>query len=71
MEHKIDTADAESIIEPLQRFRLWQQAEIVKHMKELLNLGVVSPCESEWAADVVLVKKKADKYCLLVDARPL
>lgn len=50
----------------MRRFSYWQQLEIAKQMKELLRIGVVSPCESKWAA-----KKKDGSIRVVFDSRGL
>lgn len=57
VQHHIETGDAKPYREQKSRFSYWQQIKIAKQMQELLRIGVVSPCESEYAANVILVKK--------------
>lgn len=71
VEHMIDTSNARPIKDPLERSSLWQQTEIATQMTKLLRMGVISPCESEWAANVILVQKKGNAYRMVVDSRPL
>lgn len=68
-EHRINTGDAFPIRENLRPFSFWK--EIGRQMKDLLRLGVVRPSESEWAANVLLVKKKGNSWRMAVDSRPL
>lgn len=66
-----DTGNARPIKEYLRRFRLWQQNEIAAQMFELSKLSVISPCESERAANVVWVRKKGNTHRMVVDSHPL
>ena len=71
MEHKIDTGDAQPI--RLQSYRL-PQAYIEMVHKELQDMeenGVIEPSSSDWAAPIVLVKKKDGTIRLCVDYRKL
>lgn len=52
VEHRIDTGDAAPIKEQLRHFSFWQQQEIAKQVQELLEIGAILPCESDWAANV-------------------
>ena len=69
--HKIDTGNADPVKEQLRHFGSWQQKQIALHVKELLDLGVISPCQSDWAANVIIVKKKDGSTRMVVDSRPL
>lgn len=71
VEHNIETGDAAPIKERLGRFSFWQQNEIAKQVTELLETGVISPCESEWAANVSLVRKKYGSIRMVLDSRDL
>lgn len=71
VEHRIDTGDDISIEESVRRFSYLQQREIAKQISELLDMGVISPCESEWAAHFLLVKKKDGSIRMIVDSRAL
>lgn len=38
-------------------------------MRDLLGLEVISPCESEWAANIISLKNKGNKYHIVADIR--
>lgn len=44
---------------------------MAKQIFQLLEIGVISPCESEWAANVLLVKKKDGTIRMVDDSRAL
>lgn len=58
MVHEIRPGDAKSIEKQLKRLNLRQQEEIARQNQELLEMKTISPCEGEWAANVLLAKKK-------------
>lgn len=70
MQHTIDTGNAKQIKGQLRRIRFWQQQEIARQTKKLLELEIIFPCKSEWAANVLLVKKKG-KTQRMVSTREL
>lgn len=71
VEHRIETGNTEPTKEPMRRYSLWQQKEIAVKVSDLLRMGVISACESNWAANVILFKKKGYAYQMIVDSCPL
>ena len=71
MEHNIDTGEARPI--RLQPYRLPQAyTEMVrKELQDMEENGVIEPSSSDWAAPIILVKKKDGTIHLCVDYRKL
>lgn len=69
--HAIDVDDHPPIKEKLRRYAPVEIEKISKHVKEMLEDGVIKHSNSPWAAAVVIVKKKdgTDRFC--VDFRKL
>lgn len=67
----IETRDAAPIGKQLRRFSFGQQNEIAKQVTKLLEIGVISSCESKRAANVQLVRKKDGSIRMIVDSRAL
>src|SRR5678815_3347756 len=57
-EHKIDTGDARPVRQPFRRQPIPYRDAIDRQLEQMLTAGVVEPALSEWAANVVLAKKK-------------
>ncbi|VDI27017.1 Hypothetical predicted protein, partial [Mytilus galloprovincialis] len=58
VKHKIDTAGAAPIRQPLRRTPIRFEGEEMKNLKDQLDNGVIRPSTSPWASNVVLVRKK-------------
>jgi len=56
--HRIDTGDHPPIREALRRHPQTYTEQIVANIDQMLRQGVIEPCSSEWASNVVLVKKR-------------
>lgn len=69
--HKIDTGEARPISETLRRFSPWQIEEINRQITEMLEMNVISACESEWSSSIVLIRKKTSDIRLCLDWRKL
>lgn len=69
--HKIDTGTARPLRQPVRRTPLGFQGEEEQHLQEMLEAGVVVPSSSEWAAPIVLVRKKDGGVRWSVDYRRL
>lgn len=69
--HKIDTGTAKPVRQPVRRTPLGFQSEEEKHLQSMLKAGVITPSASEWAAPVVLVRKKDGGVRWCVDYRCL
>lgn len=59
--HKIDTGTAKPVRQPVRRTTLGFQGEEEKHLHVMRKAGVITPSASEWAAPVVLVRKKMEE----------
>jgi hypothetical protein len=55
--HKIDTGDARPIKQRLRHTPWGFEEEDAKHLKKMLDAGVIQPSTSEWAAAPVLIRK--------------
>ena len=71
MKHKIDTADHRPIKQALRRHPPPHQQTVKEHTAEIMKLGLVEPASSEWAANVVLVKKKTGELRFCIDYRKI
>lgn len=71
VEHNIDVGDSKPFRQPLRRYAPIQQRAIDKHLGDMLQQGVIEPASSEWASNIVLVKKKDGTYRCCVDYRQL
>src|SRR6218665_2818930 len=70
-EHRIDTADSRPVKQPLRRQPFAYGDIIDKQLGQMLQAGVIEPTKSEWAANVVLAKKKDGTLRFCVDYRQL
>ena len=70
-EHRIDTGESRPVRQPLRRQPLPYRAAIDEHLGQMLAAGVVEPAVSEWAANVVLAKKKDGSLRFCIDYRQL
>src|ERR1043165_5711082 len=64
--HRIDTGDAGPVRQPLRRQPLPPRAAIDEQLDSMLAAGTIEPAVSEWAANVVLARKKDGVEQLLV-----
>ena len=66
IKHRIDTGNAKPIRQRMRRTPLGFQEEEEKHLQNLLDIGIIEPSISEWAAAPVFVRKKDGgvRYCL-------
>ena len=71
VKHDIDTGDHSPVRQRPRRLRHDQKAEIQKQIKNLQEGGLIRPSESEWASNVVLVKKKDGTWRMCIDYRDL
>jgi hypothetical protein len=58
LEHGIDTGDSRPVKQRLWRTPASYADEEEKHLKKMLDAGVIEPSTSEWASAPVLVRKK-------------
>ena len=71
IKHTIDTKDARPIRQRMRRTPFNFQAEEEKHLNKLLNIGVIEPSSSDWAAAPVLIRKKDGSVRYAIDYRAL
>ena len=69
--HRIDTGDAAPVRQPLRRQPFAYQATIDERMDQMIADGVIEPAVSEWAANVVLARKKDGTMRFCIDYRHL
>ena len=64
--HKINTGDAAPVKQPPRRVALALRAEAEAEVNRMLDIGVIRPSVSPWAAPVVLIRKKDQsvRYCI-------
>ena len=70
-EFEIDTGDAVPVKQNPRRYAPWQHVEIDRQVQEMVDGGVVSPCISPWASNLVVTKKKDGTWRVAVDYRVL
>ena len=71
VEHHIDTGAARPIRERPRRFPAVEQEEINRQVNDLLKEGKITPSNSPWATNVVLVRKNDGTKRFCVDYRKL
>ncbi|MCG8048996.1 MAG: reverse transcriptase domain-containing protein, partial [Candidatus Thiodiazotropha endolucinida] len=71
LKHKIPTADALPIKQPLRRVPYHMQKEMDDQIENMLKKDVITPSKSPWASGIVLVKKKDGSKRFCVDYRRL
>src|SRR6218665_1699199 len=69
--HKIDTGDAPPVRQPLRRQPLPHRVVVDEQLDSMLKAGTVEPAVSEWAANVVLARKKDGTLRFCIDYRQL
>ena len=69
-QHQIDTDTNPPVCVPLRPFSKKQTQIIDEKVQELLKMGAIYKCESEYSTNLLLVKK-GEKYRLCQDLRPL
>ena len=69
VEHQIDTGDAKPIKQPMRRIPLAFTGEEEKHLKKMLDCGVIQPSTSEWSSPVVLIRKRDGDIRWCIDFR--
>ena len=71
IQHTIDTGDAQPIKHRMRRTPIGFEGEEEKHLKEMLECGVIQPSTSDWAAPPVLVRKKDGSIRWCIDYRSI
>jgi len=69
--HKIDTGTARPVRQTLRRQPIAMQAEIDANLRQMEEQGIIYPSQSEWASNIVVVKKKDGSLRCCVDYRQL
>ena len=69
--HSIDTSDAKPVRLQMRRTPLGFQGEEEKHLRQMLDMGVIRESTSEWAAAPVLVRKRDGSVRYCIDYRDL
>ena len=64
-EHKIDTGMARPVRLPPYRLAQAYRSTVQEEIQEMLREGIIEPSSGEWAAPIVLVKKKPTTMCRL------
>jgi len=69
--HHIDTGTSRPFKQPLRRHPMAHLPIIDRHVDEMVKAGVVSPTVSEWASNVVFIKKPDQTWRFCVAIRQL
>ena len=65
--HTIDTGDARPVRQPLGCHPPAYQVAIKGHVATLLQQGVIEPVNSQWASNIVIVRKKSGDLTVCTD----
>ena len=71
VKHDIDTGTNSPVRQRPRRLRIDQRPEVKKQIEALAENGLIRPSTSEWASNVVLVKKKDGTWRMCIDYREL
>ena len=71
VQHQINTGQNKPFRQPLRPQARAHLPVIDNLLQEMQKQGVIEPCTSEWASNIVLVKKKDGSYRFCVDYRKL
>ena len=71
VQHVIDTGQERPVHERVRRFPYEQSKEIEQQVKTMKEQGLIQESTSQWASNVVLVKKKEGTWRMCVDYRRL
>ena len=71
VQHRIETGNNRPFRQPLRPQARAHLPVIDKLLQEMQEQGVVEPCQSEWASNIVLVKKKDGTVRFCVDYRKI
>ncbi|OWA55342.1 putative Retrovirus-related Pol polyprotein from transposon opus [Hypsibius exemplaris] len=65
-----ELGDATPIRQQLRKYSKWKEEEANRQVRELVQLDVIVPCQSEWASNIVITPKK-DGWRMAIDFRNL
>lgn len=71
LKHRIETAEAAPVRQPMRRTPQAFEGEEDKYLKEQLEAGVIQPSSSAWASPIVMVRKKTGDVRVCIDYRKL
>ena len=71
VKHRIDTGNARPIKQRMRRTPIGFEKEEEKHLKSMLDSGVIRPSASDWSSPPVLVRKKDGGVRWCIDYRAL
>lgn len=71
VQHRIDTGENRPFRQPLRPQPRAQLPVIDELLEDMQQQGVIEPCQSDWASNVVLVKKKDGSIRFCIDYRKL
>ena len=69
LKHKIDTAEAAPVRQPLRRTPQAFEGEEEKYIQEQVAAGVIQPSSSAWSSPTVMVRKKTGVVRVYIDYR--
>ena len=71
LQFTIDTGDAYPKKQPVRRIPFAVREEVNRHLRQMMDQGVIQPSVSPWASPIVLVKKKDGTLRFCVNYRSL
>jgi len=69
--HRIDTGDARPVHQQLRRYPPAHLDVIDQHLHDMQRQGIIEPCSSPWASNIVLAKKHDGTMRCCIDYRQL
>jgi len=69
--HRIDTGDARPVRQQLRRYPPAHLDVIDQHLQDMQRQGIIEPCSSPWASNIVLAKKHDGTMRCCIDYRQL
>ena len=69
--HEIDTGEERPVRQRARRLVRAHVPEVQKQINDYYEQGVISPSDSEWASNILLVKKKTGEFRMCIDYREL
>jgi transposase InsO family protein len=71
VQHRIDTGDSKPVRQALRRQPLAMLRAIDEQLETMQKQSIIEPCQSEWASNIVVVRKKDGSLRFCVDYRQL